>query len=136
MKTDSKRSVASPCKVCRGPTSDGKPFCIDHIDRLPQSTAVQAKILAREEELRAIRRHGAKAVDIAGECAREAVAVLKAGPLTIKRFVTAIDMPAGVAEALIAALESAGRVRRIDLTVKGKTQKALALPGEGLAEAS
>jgi len=136
VRTDTKKSISSPCQVCKEPTSDGKPYCIKHIEQLPQSLAVQSKIEARDEELRVIAARGARAVDLEGVCAREVLAVLAQGPQTVKKLTVALDMPPAVRDALVSALSRAGKIKTIESVVKGKIVKSFSLAGDGLAEAS
>lgn len=137
MKTERrKKTISSPCQACGQPASDRKPFCIDHLDKLPQPVAVQVKIRERDDELRRIARRGWKAVDVDGLCAREVVALLTQGAQTMRRLKVMLELGDDVTEALVTALAEAGVVQRIKLTVKGATEPAVALtPGHNLAEA-
>jgi len=131
-----RRSPASrPCEACGEATSNGKPYCIDHIDRLPEFGAVQGRIAAREAEISTIQRCGARAVDVSGECAREVLSILKDGAMTLKCFRHSLDMPQRVVDALLRALEKAGRLRKLEVEIRGRTEEVVAL-GDRLAEAS
>lgn len=53
------------CRVCEKPTAERKPFCEEHLDRLPYVQKLMAEIQKRgEEEESAVKRGGHRAVDL------------------------------------------------------------------------
>lgn len=61
---------------CSQATREGKPYCSDHVEELPYVLQVQARIEAREAELAAVSKRGARAVDVHGIVAREVLCSL------------------------------------------------------------
>lgn len=51
----SRRTPDGSCKTCRGPTSEGKPYCIEHLTKLPYAKAVAEEIARRDDEETGVR---------------------------------------------------------------------------------
>src|SRR4051794_13760763 len=73
---------------CGRPTTERKPFCIEHLDRLPYVEELQAQLLKREQEEQAASGKQAwRAVDPEGSRAREIIDQLAVrGAQTPKRL--------------------------------------------------
>ncbi|MBI3724771.1 hypothetical protein HY251_12575 [bacterium] len=79
---------------CGHATTERKPYCIGHLDRLPYVRDLQAQLAEREaEEVAATTRKGWKAVDTFGSRAKEIVDQLAVkGAQTPKRLAITVEM--------------------------------------------
>jgi hypothetical protein len=74
--TGRKKPTHCEAEDCSQATREGKPFCSDHVERLSYVQEVQARIVAREAELAAVKKRGGRAVDLEGIIARDVLCSL------------------------------------------------------------
>lgn len=74
--TGRKKPTHCDHKGCKHATREGKPYCSEHVEQLDYVREVQGRIEAREVELVAVAKRGAKAVDVHGIVAREVLCSL------------------------------------------------------------
>lgn len=108
-------SGLSSCSVfgCTVHATNGKPFCIEHLDRLPYAASVSAAATQREREVEDAAR-GIAPADAA--VAQDVHEWLLEHPLAPPGDMAhAIGVSLAVAERFLEALERAGRVERVEL---------------------
>ena len=120
------------CSVsgCKEPTTEYKPYCIEHIDRVPHASAISDYLKDREvEERRAARRNGWKHIDVNGSRAREIVNYLVVhGAQSPKRLAINIEIAPAALEAYLVAMERAKLVKRLTLgSRRGTPREVVAL---------
>lgn len=98
---DPKRETSQryPCDIegCENTTREGKPFCPDHIDHLPEVSRIKQRLAAVEDEITLVKRYGAHAVDVDGFTAHEILHYLdQYGGRTIARMARDFGMEAEV----------------------------------------
>jgi len=123
---------------CGHPTTERKPYCIIHLDRLPYVKDLQAQLAEREaEEVAAGARKGWKAVDPTGSRAKEIVDQLAVkGAQTPKRLAITVEMRPSSLESYLAALERAGLVKTLTLgSRRGTPRRVVTLTEEGTKNA-
>jgi hypothetical protein len=106
--------LADVCTVdgCRRTTNDRKPFCLDHIDRMPYARQIASEIEARDREALAVGLGPCDHVDLAGSRAREIVDVLRCHrALSLERLAELVCLDHETFTAYARALERAGLVR-------------------------
>ena len=119
---------------CSHPTTERKPYCIDHLERLPYVRELQEQLAQRDaEEVAATAKKGWKAVDIVGSRAREIVDQLSVkGAQTPKRLAITVEMRPSSLEAYLAALERAGLVKTLTLgSRRGTPRRVVTLTPDG-----
>lgn len=119
---------------CGRPTTERKPYCIEHLDRLPYVQDLQAELQMREaEELAAAGRKGWRAVEIDGSRAREIIDQLAVrGAQTPKRLAITVEIKPSSLENYLAALERAGLVHTLTLgSRRGTPRKVVTLTDDG-----
>lgn len=100
------------CEVdgCSATTREGKPFCLEHVERMPRVQVVLARLAAREKELAAVAEGGWPAVLVDGIPATEILSYLRIrGERTIERLRRDRfhDQPDSIVESYVKALEMA-----------------------------
>lgn len=101
---------------CRRRTTERKPYCIDHLDRLPYVRWLRRELAERAAEASAAARPGGSwAVREDGSCARDIVAELARGARTVERLARAADLSVRALQGYVAALERMGVVRVLKL---------------------
>ena len=128
------------CRVqgCGHPTTERKPYCIEHLDRLPYVKELQEQLARRDaEETAATGRKGWKSVDPVGSRAREIIDQLAVkGAQTPKRLAITVEIRPSSLEGYLGALERAGLVRTLTLgSRRGTPRKVVILTEEGSKEA-
>jgi hypothetical protein len=119
---------------CGHPTTERKPYCIDHIDRLPYVKELQAQLAHRDaEEVAATSRRGWRAVDPTGSRAREIIDQLAVkGAQTPKRLAITVEIQPNSLESYLGALERAGLVRTLTLgSRRGTPRRVVTLTPDG-----
>ena len=110
--------LTDTCRVdgCDHATTGRKPYCLDHIDRLPYVASVESEIARREAEVKvAETRRGWRKLDASGAAAREIVHELAVkGPQSPGRLAKTVEVVKGALEGYVSALESAGVVKRVE----------------------
>jgi len=105
-------SARETCRVtgCGQVTSDKKPYCVDHIDRLPYVAQVRDELARREAEtLAAATRRGWRGIDTTTGAAREIVHELAVkGAQTPGRLAKSVELNMDQVEGYVSALERAG----------------------------
>ena len=128
------------CRVqgCGHVTTERKPYCIDHLDRLPYVRELQAQLSSRDaEEVAATSRKGWRAVDPTGSRAREIIDQLAVkGAQTPKRLAITVELRPNSLENYLGALERAGLVKTLTLgSRRGTPRKVVTLTDEGKTHA-
>lgn len=119
-------------------TTERKPYCIEHLDRLPYVKELQAALLHRdEEEDAAASRKGWKAVDTEGSRAREIIDQLAVkGAQTPKRLAITVEIRPTSLENYLGALERAGLVKTLTLgSRRGTPRRVVTLTDTGQQKA-
>lgn len=119
---------------CGRPTTERKPYCIEHIDRLPYVQELQAQLAHRDaEEVAASSRRGWRAVDTDGSRAREIIDQLAVrGAQTPKRLAITVEIRPNSLENYLGALERAGLVKTLTLgSRRGTPRRVVTLTNEG-----
>ena len=102
---------------CQNATSDRKPYCVAHLDRLPYVRQILQELARREAEATAaLGTRRQLVLDPAGTCAREILGELATkGALTSEQLGAALRIPPRVIESYVRVLEREGLVstRRI-----------------------
>ncbi len=99
---------------CLKPTTHGKPFCADHLGRLPYIASIAARLEAQRSEVDRVRR--AEAIDLAkvdprGPFAEEVIAHLRdVGPRTTDALAADLHVERFVLRVYVTALEGAGLI--------------------------
>lgn len=77
-KIPSRRPPSDPCRIpgCTQKTTEGKPFCYDHLHYNRHAAEVLAEIKRREEELERAAKRGKQAVDLDGTRAQDILTAL------------------------------------------------------------
>ncbi len=120
--------------VIRTPTTERKPYCIEHLESLPYVQDLQAQLLQREqEELAAAGKKAWRAVDPEGSRAREIIDQLAVrGAQTPKRLAITVEIRPNSLENYLSALERAGLVRTLVLgSRRGTPRRVVTLTEEG-----
>jgi len=105
-----------PCGVenCPEVTSEKKPFCAAHIDRLDHADRLKREIENREREQAAVAeadRQGWMKVDVNGSTARDILSALSTqGPQDMKSLAKLASISQGIIRSYVAALKRAGLV--------------------------
>ena len=128
------------CRVqgCGHVTTERKPYCIEHIDRLPYVQELQAELAHRDaEEVAAASRRGWRAVNTDGSRAREIIDQLAVkGAQTPKRLAITVEIRPNSLENYLGALERAGLVKTLTLgSRRGTPRKVVTLTNEGQKKA-
>ena len=128
------------CRVqgCGHVTTERKPYCIDHLDRLPYVRELQAQLSSRDaEEVAAASRKGWRAVDPDGSRAREIIDQLAVkGAQTPKRLAITVELRPNSLENYLSALERAGLVKTLTLgSRRGTPRRVVTLTDEGKTHA-
>ena len=128
------------CRVqgCGHVTTERKPYCIDHLDRLPYVRELQAQLSSRDaEEVAAASRKGWRAVDPDGSRAREIIDQLAVkGAQTPKRLAITVELRPGSLENYLGALEKAGYIKTLTLgSRRGTPRRVVTITDEGKKEA-
>jgi predicted ArsR family transcriptional regulator len=119
-------------------TTERKPYCIEHLDRLPYVRELQAQLFSRDaEEEAAATRKGWRAVDPAGSRAREIIDQLAVkGAQTPKRLAITVELRPTSLENYLGALERAGFVKTLTLgSRRGTPRRVVTLTDEGKTQA-
>jgi hypothetical protein len=123
---------------CGRATTERKPYCIEHIDRLPYVQELQAELAHRDaEEVAAASRRGWRAVDTEGSRAREIIDQLAVkGAQTPKRLAITVEIRPGSLENYLGALERAGLVKTLTLgSRRGTPRRVVTLTADGQKKA-
>lgn len=128
------------CQVlgCGRSTTEHKPFCIDHLERLPYVRDLRGTLHGREsEELEATRAKGWRAVDIGGSRAREILDQLAVkGAQSPRRLAITVEVRPAALESYVQALEAAGLVETLLLgSRRGTPRRVVALTPRGASAA-
>lgn len=128
------------CRVqgCGHSTTERKPYCIDHLDRLPYVQELREALVHRDsEEAAAASRKGWRAVDPTGSRAREIIDQLAVkGAQTPKRLAITVEIRPTSLENYLSALERAGLVKTLTLgSRRGTPRKVVTLTDDGRREA-
>jgi hypothetical protein len=76
-----RRAATNFCEICKQPTSERKPYCIEHIDNSPYIESIVNQLRNREKEERAVKKKGAKGVKNDSVVVNEILTTLRAmGP--------------------------------------------------------
>lgn len=108
------RTQACGVETCTELTTNKKPFCQTHMDRLKHADSLSAEIARREveEQVAATGVDAWRSVDVAGSRAQEILGVLETqGSQTPERLATLSGIKARAIAAYVKALEQAGRVQ-------------------------
>jgi hypothetical protein len=119
---------------CNRPTTERKPYCIDHLDRLPYVKELQDALGRRDdEEMAAVGRKGWRAVNPDGSRAREIIDQLAVkGAQTPKRLAITVEIRPNSLENYLSALERAGLVKTLTLgSRRGTPRRVVTLTEEG-----
>jgi hypothetical protein len=123
---------------CGHVTTERKPYCIDHLDRLPYVRELQAALFSRDqEEQAAFNRKGWRAIDTDGSRAREIIDQLAVkGAQTPKRLAITVEIRPGSLESYLGALEKAGLVKTLTLgSRRGTPRRVVTLTEDGQKKA-
>jgi hypothetical protein len=128
------------CRVqgCGHVTTERKPYCIEHLDRLPYVRELQAQLCSRDaEEEAAASRKGWRAVDPGGSRAREIIDQLAVkGAQTPKRLAITVELQPTSLENYLGALERAGFIKTLTLgSRRGTPRRVVTLTDEGKTHA-
>ena len=111
---------------CMQTTREGKPFCPDHVEHHTYVRSILKVLEEREAEREAVRRHGPKAVDLAGLTAQELVLHLSLhGSRTVERLSREFQLDSEVIKGYVNALQIKGTVI-LGRTTRGSTVVGLA----------
>lgn len=105
--------TAPDCTVCGGETSGRKPFCVDHLARLPYVQDLLDQIAEMEGEIERVRQEGKDGADPRGLFAYELMIKLtsdKMGSSTVKKIAREMRMRWSIVGAFFLALEGLERV--------------------------
>jgi hypothetical protein len=92
---------------CKKATTGRKPFCVEHVERLPYVQELQDRILDRQDEWEQVRSRGARAVDPSGLTALEIHQYVRVhGPCTIKRLAKDLSLSRSLLESYVRVLSS------------------------------
>ena len=87
------RAATNFCEICKQPTSERKPYCIDHINKSPYIDTIMAQLKRREKEEKAVKKQGAKAVKSDSVVVGEILTTLRAmGPRTVPDLARDLNM--------------------------------------------
>lgn len=96
---------------CARATREGKPFCSEHVERLPYVQGLLDQLAAREDEEDRVRKRGTRAVDPNGLTAREILLSLWVnGDRTVARLARELNMDFETLKVYVAALKRKGLV--------------------------
>lgn len=119
------------CRVarCGRKTAEGKPFCIEHLDKLPYVRTLRRELAARAAEERvAATPNGSWAVSVHGARAKEIVQELARGARTTERLALTTELTPAALAGYLEALERAGLVRVLTLgSIRGALRQVVVL---------
>jgi DNA-binding transcriptional ArsR family regulator len=105
-----------PCGVedCPEFTSEKKPFCAIHLDRIDRADSLKREIEARKEEQEAVAQAGQQGwmkVDAGGSTARDILSALAEGPQDMRSLARLASISQAIIRSYVAALKKAGLVK-------------------------
>ncbi len=113
---------SSVCAVlaCPNATSEGKPYCMAHLDRLPYVKRVKTELAQRDAEAAAaLSRKRWRELDPTGSRAGELLEELAlGGAQTVERLAVKLQIPVRAVLGYARSLEHAGLVRTIQLATE------------------
>lgn len=118
---------ATHCRVpdCMAATTGRKPYCFDHVRRMPYLAHVAGEVARREEEAAHVARGGD--VDVRGLRAQELEWFLLEGPLGLQPLMRLSELPRRVLCRYLRALERAGTiVRHVERTERKRARTSWA----------
>lgn len=92
------------------PTTGRKPYCFDHVRRMPYMERVASQVEQRQREADHVARGGH--VDLGGLRAREIGWLVLEGPLGFRSLMNLTELKAFVLRRYLRALERAGTIKR------------------------
>jgi hypothetical protein len=93
-------------------TSGGKPYCAQHLERLPYARAVVEQVQERERELRRVEELGPATSELSEVVVGEMLEYLTSeGPRTLPRLACDLRVSVSIVEAYVGAMVRQGRVR-------------------------
>lgn len=108
------RSHQCGVESCPLVTSDKKPFCADHLDRLGHADQLRREIAARDKEQKEVLHAGQQGwmkVDVNGSTARDILSSLRAnGPQDYKSLARLVSIGQNLVRPYVAALKKAGLI--------------------------
>lgn len=124
------QSTKGTCNVlgCKQITSDRKPYCIEHIDRLGYVKSVSIAISEKIQEMHYAKKHS-KRIDVSGIASQEILEMLRyKGILNIKKLSSLVEIEFKALENYLAKLEKAGLVTISCIgTLRGGTRRIVSL---------
>jgi hypothetical protein len=107
-------------KGCRRSTRNGKPFCSDHVEKLPYATNLVDQLKAQEVEIEEVRVRGSRVVDVEGLTSQEILSWLRAhGARTVPRLAREIQVDVNILGFYVTALAESGLVQLVKTERRG-----------------
>lgn len=111
LRTNKARARHCDLKGCDKATREGKPFCVDHVERHDYVGRLLAEMRRREEDDALVMRKGSKAVKWESLTAQEILNHLRVyGSRTLRRICRELTLEPKLAEAYMIALVSCGAI--------------------------
>jgi len=113
---NSHRSNRNLCDIkgCHNETSDKKPFCIAHLDRLPYVQNLEKNLLDREHELVSAANNTRPRIKIDGIICRDILAALHHyGPMSDKKLGFLIEVRSSIINHYLRRLQNKKQIRVI-----------------------
>lgn len=112
---DRRAETTSTCTLpgCGRPVTHLKPYCAEHVDRIPYVSRLAREIAARDREARAASRRRWQELDASGSRAREILGQLETRSRTVESLGRDLDVPPPSIASYVRALERAGLARRV-----------------------
>lgn len=100
---------------CGGTTTNGKPYCLEHMDLIKRADAIMEEVDARRREIESVLAAGPEGwrrVNVDGSIAREIVEVVNLfGAQTVPRLTKIVQLKRDIVAPYVKALVANGRLR-------------------------
>jgi hypothetical protein len=103
------------CRLCGAPTNQRKPFCSDHVSRLPDHVRLTRELDERARESAQVEMRGWRAVDVMGAHAREILWLVEDDAVELAELSRRTELPRGILDEYLVALLHARLVRVVAL---------------------
>jgi len=114
------------CELCDKETTSSKPYCIDHLDKLPEVANIKKAMNNFMQEQQKIAEKGKKAITRKGLLITDIIRELKLGSRTFERLAMDVDLPKTVLAHCIEWLEENNLIKiEISQERKKKTIKLI-----------
>lgn len=108
------RRIPAPlCEVpgCTETTRERKPYCTQHVAEHSYVRGLLETIESIENEIKATRKLGSRAVDVSGPTANDLLGFVREnGPRSVPRLGRDLNLPVAVVKSYVTALARAGRI--------------------------